>query len=136
MVDNTARKDSQKGPTLGIYLRMISVYRPLTPTKEKELARRAREGSREALDRLVGAHLRFVVGIARGFRARGLALMDLIAEGNVGLEKAARRYDERHDGRFTPIALRAARHEIERAVREQQARREAADPPRHRRAGG
>ena len=91
-------------------------------SQEDELLRRLRQGSCNALDRLVNAHLRFVVIIASRARTDELTLMDLIAEGTVGLIKGARDYDAIRHGSFTPHIVRRARREIQRAIARQRRR--------------
>ncbi|MCD6277760.1 RNA polymerase subunit sigma, partial [candidate division WOR-3 bacterium] len=81
--------------TLSIYMKEIQKYPLLTEEEEKELARRAREGDKEARDKLVQSNLRFVVSVAKAYQNLGTPLSDLINEGNLGLVKAAERYDER-----------------------------------------
>jgi RNA polymerase primary sigma factor len=90
---------------LGIYLRDIARYKPLAPREEFQMALRIREGDRKALDRLVKSNLRFVVSVARNYQNQGMSLVDLINEGNVGLIKAARRFDERKNFKFISYAV-------------------------------
>ncbi len=96
--------DSDDG-SLAIYLREIRRTPLLKPEEEVKLAQKIRRGDREALNRLVQANLRFVVTVARGYQGRGLSLADLIEEGNVGLIKAARRFDEKRGFRFISYAI-------------------------------
>jgi RNA polymerase sigma-32 factor len=81
-------------------------YPMLSPEREQELARAWRdERDREALEQLVGSHLRLVVKIARGFAGYGLPLADLVAEGNVGLMQAAEKFDPSRGFRFATYAM-------------------------------
>ncbi len=91
--------------TLGIYLNEISKYRPLSTAEESEVAARIREGDEAALEKLIRANLRFVVSVARNYQNQGMTLVDLINEGNVGLVKAARRFDENKNFKFISYAV-------------------------------
>ena len=86
----TNRGDS----SLEKYLRDISKVPMISPDEEVELARQIKAGSDEARNKLVSANLRFVVSVAKQFLNQGLELEDLINEGNIGLVKAAERFDE------------------------------------------
>jgi RNA polymerase primary sigma factor len=117
--------DSRSG-SLELYLRDIARSEPLERGQEAELARRWRDaGDRRALDALVRANLRFVVMVAKRYRNRGLPLEDLVNEGNVGLLRAAERFEPEREVRFISYAVWWIRQSIHRAL----ARAEAPSPP-------
>lgn len=87
------------------YLNEISKIPMVTPEEEVQLARRIREGDEDALKKLTQANLRFVVSVAKQYQNQGLSLSDLINEGNVGLIKAARRFDETKGFKFISYAV-------------------------------
>jgi len=99
------------------YLRDIGREPLLTREEEARLARRSREGDPVARHRLVSANLRFVVSIARHYQGRGLPMDDLVNEGNLGLLKAAERFDETRGVRFVSYAHWWVRRAIVEAVR-------------------
>ncbi len=90
---------------LDLYLGEIRRHALVSREDEIELARQIRAGDDQALDRLVAANLRFVVAVARRYAHRGVPLEDLINEGNLGLMRAARRYDETKGVRFLSYAI-------------------------------
>src|SRR5207237_10079636 len=83
------------------YLQEISKISMITPEEETVLAQRIKMGDQRALDKLVQANLRFVVSVAKQYQHQGLSLSDLINEGNLGLIKAAQRFDETQGSTFS-----------------------------------
>ena len=88
-----------------LYLREISKTHALSAEEEARLAVRIREGDRKALEALVRANLRFVVSVSRTYQNQGLPLSDLINEGNLGLIRAAKRFDEKKNFKFISYAV-------------------------------
>ena len=91
---------NRKEPSLNRYLQEIGSEPPLTIEEEIDLAQRIKQGDRRALDRLTKANLRFVVSVAKQYQSQGLSLPDLINEGNMGLIKAAEKFDETRGFKF------------------------------------
>jgi len=104
--------------SLPVYLQEIQQYNLLTPEEEKILGRRARLGDEEAKKKLIESNLRFVVSVAKAYRNMGTPFSDLINEGNVGLIKAAERFDERRGVRFLSYAVWWIKQAIMKAVTE------------------
>lgn len=104
---------------LNIYLDEIGKGQLLTDKEEGELSERILKGDGRALSKLVEANLRFVVAIARQYKGRGVAMEDLVSEGNIGLMKAATKYDAKKGIRFVNYAVVLVRQYIEKAIAQQ-----------------
>lgn len=98
------------------YFEDISKYRPLSSREERELAIKIRSGDKAALDKLVKANLRFVVNYAKQYRDRGVPFSDLISEGNIGLIKAAEKFDETKGVKFISYAVWWIRNSIQECI--------------------
>ena len=110
---------NRESASLDKYLQEIG-REPLIPVDEEvELARRIRHGDRAALEKLVKANLRFVVSVAKQYQNQGLSLPDLIDEGNLGLIKAAEKFDETRGFKFISYAVWWIRQSILQALAEQ-----------------
>ena len=95
-----ARPINESNRSLSQYLEEIGQFEPLHPSREVELAQAIKKGDRFAMKELVEANLRFVVSVAKDYQGQGLPLTDLISEGNMGLMKAAGRFDETRGFKF------------------------------------
>jgi RNA polymerase primary sigma factor len=101
---------------LNAYLREINRIALLTPEEERELAYRIQSGNLEAREHMIKANLRLVVSIAKNYGGRGLTLMDLIEEGNIGLMRAVEKFDPREETRFSTYATWWIKQSIRRAL--------------------
>ncbi len=110
---------NRESESLEKYLQEIGKEELLTSDEEVDLAQRIRKGDRKALDRLTKANLRFVVSVAKQYQNQGLSLPDLINEGNLGLIKAAEKFDETRGFKFISYAVWWIRQSILQAIAEQ-----------------
>ena len=113
------RRFRDENRSLDLYLQEIGETPLLTAKEEIQLARRIRQGDRKALDKLTRANLRFVVSVAKQYQNQGLSLADLVNEGNIGLIKAAHRFDETRGFKFISYAVWWIRQAILQALAEQ-----------------
>lgn len=110
---------NRESASLDKYLQEIGKEDLITVEEEVELAQKIRKGDRRALEKLTKANLRFVVSVAKQYQNQGLSLPDLINEGNVGLIKAARKFDETRGFKFISYAVWWIRQSILQAIAEQ-----------------
>jgi RNA polymerase primary sigma factor len=110
---------NRESQSLEKYLQEIGKVELITPEEEVKLAIRIKQGDQRALDRLTKANLRFVVSVAKQYQNQGLSLPDLINEGNLGLIKAAQRFDETRGFKFISYAVWWIRQSILQALAEQ-----------------
>lgn len=115
----TKQFTNRESKSLDQYLQEIGKVELLTPDDEIELAIRIKKGDKSALEKLTKANLRFVVSVAKQFQNQGLSLGDLINEGNLGLIKAAQRFDETKGFKFISYAVWWIRQSILQAIAEQ-----------------
>jgi RNA polymerase primary sigma factor len=105
--------------SLALYFKRISKNKALPAEEEARMAVRIRKGDKKALEKLVTANLRFAVSVARNYQNQGLPLSDLINEGNLGLIRAAKRFDEKKNFKFISYAVWWIRQAILQALSEQ-----------------
>ena len=110
---------NRESQSLEKYLQEIGKVELITPEEEVKLAIRIKQGDQKALDKLTKANLRFVVSVAKQYQNQGLTLPDLINEGNLGLIKAAQRFDETRGFKFISYAVWWIRQSILQALAEQ-----------------
>jgi len=110
---------NRENDSISRYFREISKYELISAEEEVELTARIRDGDMQALEKLVTANLRFVVSVAKQYQFKGLSLQDLINEGNVGLVKAAYRFDLTRGFKFISYAVWWIRQGIIQAIAEQ-----------------
>ncbi len=110
---------NRESQSLEKYLQEIGKVELISPEEEVKLARRIKQGDQSALDKLTKANLRFVVSVSKQYQNQGLSLPDLINEGNLGLIKAAQRFDETRGFKFISYAVWWIRQSILQALAEQ-----------------
>lgn len=110
---------SRTSASLSLYFAEISKHEPLSVDQEISLARRIKEGDQAALQQMVQCNLRFVVSVAKQYQFRGMDLIDLISEGNLGLIKAANLFDETRGFKFISYAVWWIRQSIMNAITQQ-----------------
>ena len=115
----TKSSTNRESASLDKYLQEIGREELVSPEEEVELAQRIRKGDQEALEKLTRANLRFVVSVAKQYQNQGLSLPDLINEGNLGLIKAAEKFDETRGFKFISYAVWWIRQSILQALAEQ-----------------
>jgi RNA polymerase primary sigma factor len=115
----TKQVTNRDTPSLDKYLQEIGRVELISPEEEVVLARRIKSGDNDALKKLVNANLRFVVSVAKQYQNQGISLPDLINEGNLGLMKAAQRFDETRGFKFISYAVWWIRQAILQALAEQ-----------------
>ena len=116
---SATKKSSYEEGSLDQYLRDISIYPLISRDEEVRLAQRIRQSDQEALDKLVRSNLRFVVSVAKKYQNQGVSLADLINEGNLGLIRAAHKFDETKGIKFISYAVWWIRQAILQALAEQ-----------------
>ncbi len=115
----TKQVTNRETPSLDKYLHEIGKVKLLSAEEEVELAKKIKKGDGRALDQLINSNLRFVVSVSKQYQNQGLSLPDLINEGNLGLIKAAQRFDETRGFKFISYAVWWIRQSILQALAEQ-----------------
>jgi RNA polymerase primary sigma factor len=118
-LSKAVRKYRDEDKSLDLYLREIGETPLINAAEEVELAKRIKQGDQWALEKLTKANLRFVVSVAKQYQNQGLSLADLINEGNIGLIKAAKRFDETRGFKFISYAVWWIRQAILQSLAEQ-----------------
>jgi len=108
---------------LNLYLDEIGRESLLSEEQERQLSARIRQGDERAKNKLIEANLRLVVSVARQYQGQGLPMDDLVSEGNIGLMKAAAKFDGERGLRFAPYAVAFIRQHIERALKKESSER-------------
>ena len=110
---------------LNIYLDEIGKEQLLSDDEERQLSERIAKGDQRALSKLIEANLKFVVSVARQYKGKGVAMEDLVSEGNIGLMKAAAKFDATRGLRFVNYAVVFIRQQIEKALKMESGERRA-----------
>ncbi len=118
MYSTFEKNSSLTDNTLTLYLTNIGKHKTLSLEEEAKITRRIRKGDRSSLEKLVKSNLRFVVLVCRNYRNQGMPLTDLINEGNIGLIRAAKRFDEKKNYKFISYAVWWIRQAILQALAE------------------
>lgn len=118
-MSKVVRKYRDEDKSLDLYLREIGETPLINAAEEVELAKRIKQGDQRALEKLTKANLRFVVSVAKQYQNQGLSLADLINEGNIGLIKAAKRFDETRGFKFISYAVWWIRQAVLQSLAEQ-----------------
>jgi RNA polymerase primary sigma factor len=118
-LSKVVRKYRDEDKSLDLYLREIGETPLINAGEEVELAKRIKQGDQRALEKLTKANLRFVVSVAKQYQNQGLSLADLINEGNIGLIKAAKRFDETRGFKFISYAVWWIRQAVLQSLAEQ-----------------
>ncbi len=116
MTEVMSAPKNQSDEDMRQYLSEIRAYPLLTEEEERALARRCAQGDEDAIRQMVNSNLRLVVSVAKGYTGRGVALMDLIQEGSIGLLAAARKFDYTRDCRFSTYATKWIRQGVTRCL--------------------
>lgn len=119
VVDSTQGTSTQAEDSTMLYLHDISRLPRLTPEQELQLGERIANGDDEALTTMVESNLRLVVSVAKRYRNEGLSLLDLVQEGNIGLIRAAKKFDYKRGHRFSTYAIWWIRQAVTRAIANQ-----------------
>ena len=116
-VPDVIQKRSARDASVQRYLKELRRYPPMSRKEEEETLRHARKGDTKAVERLITSNLRFVVSVAMEYQGRGVPLADLIAEGNMGLMEALKRFDEKRGYKFISYAVWWIRQAILNALK-------------------